>query len=195
MWPHPRGWCKERSSDESPGPGWEQPEGSAPLDKAPGLGEGLGQPWQGNPLLGPGRRGQPGPLCCQHRSISPWSCFGEELVWTPGGGKHWIHLLALPPLQGCFFLVTSTMESKMSVVAGISFGIACFQVNLPCLAGEECRVKLAHLQRDLISVQSLACTKGTVGLSQGGAATLWIPLGFNLTAVLTPRAEAPALFP
>ncbi|NXR53239.1 TSN6 protein, partial [Hippolais icterina] len=70
------------------------------------------------------------PHCCQHRSIFPWSCrcFGEELVCTPGGRKHWIHLLTLPPLQGCFFLVTSTMESKMSVVAGISFGIACFQV-------------------------------------------------------------------
>ncbi|NWU38314.1 TSN6 protein, partial [Hylia prasina] len=27
-----------------------------------------------------------------------------------------------------FFLVTSTMESKMSIVAGISFGVACFQV-------------------------------------------------------------------
>ncbi|KAK2528964.1 Tspan6 [Columba guinea] len=31
-------------------------------------------------------------------------------------------------VDGCFFLVTSTMESKMSVVAGISFGIACFQL-------------------------------------------------------------------
>ncbi|XP_054497517.1 tetraspanin-6 isoform X1 [Agelaius tricolor] len=31
-------------------------------------------------------------------------------------------------VNGCFFLVTSTMESKMSVVAGISFGIACFQL-------------------------------------------------------------------
>ncbi|NXC22917.1 TSN6 protein, partial [Corythaeola cristata] len=46
-------------------------------------------------------------------------------------------------VDGCFFLVTSTMESKMGVVAGISFGIACFQVTLPCwLALEECRVKL-----------------------------------------------------
>uniref|UniRef100_A0A8V0YZB5 Tetraspanin n=1 Tax=Gallus gallus TaxID=9031 RepID=A0A8V0YZB5_CHICK len=31
-------------------------------------------------------------------------------------------------VDGCFFLVTSAMESKMSVVAGISFGIACFQL-------------------------------------------------------------------
>ncbi|KFQ99736.1 Tetraspanin-7, partial [Opisthocomus hoazin] len=31
-------------------------------------------------------------------------------------------------VDGCFFLVTSTMESKMSIVAGISFGIACFQL-------------------------------------------------------------------
>lgn len=74
----------------------------------------------------------------------------------------------------------------MSVVAGISFGIACFQVNLPCLAREECRVKLAHLQRGLISVQNLVCTKGTVDFSQGGAATLWIPLGCNLIAVQAP---------
>lgn len=74
----------------------------------------------------------------------------------------------------------------MSVVAGISFGIACFQVNLPCLAREECRVELACLQRDFISVKSLVCTKGTVGFSQGGAATLWIPPGFNLAAVQAP---------
>ncbi|XP_034637896.1 tetraspanin-6 isoform X2 [Trachemys scripta elegans] len=30
--------------------------------------------------------------------------------------------------NGCFSLVTTVMESKMSVVAGISFGIACFQL-------------------------------------------------------------------
>lgn len=74
----------------------------------------------------------------------------------------------------------------MSVVAGISFGIACFQVNLLCLAREECRVTLACLQRYLIPVQSLVCTKGTVGFSQGGSATAWIPLGFNLPAVQAP---------
>lgn len=67
----------------------------------------------------------------------------------------------------------------MSVVAGISFGIACFQVNLPCLAREEGRGKPARLQRDFVSVQSLVCTKGTVGFSQGGAGTLWIALGLT----------------
>ncbi|XP_006137487.1 tetraspanin-6 isoform X2 [Pelodiscus sinensis] len=30
--------------------------------------------------------------------------------------------------NGCFSLVTTVMESKMSIVAGISFGIACFQL-------------------------------------------------------------------
>lgn len=44
----------------------------------------------------------------------------------------------------------------MSVVAGISFGIACFQVNPPpCLAREQCRVRLACLQRHSISVQDM----------------------------------------
>uniref|UniRef100_A0A8C3HKY9 Tetraspanin-7 n=1 Tax=Chrysemys picta bellii TaxID=8478 RepID=A0A8C3HKY9_CHRPI len=33
--------------------------------------------------------------------------------------------------NGCFSLVTTVMESKMSVVAGISFGIACFQDLIP----------------------------------------------------------------
>nr|XP_056715875.1 tetraspanin-6 [Euleptes europaea] len=30
--------------------------------------------------------------------------------------------------KGCFSMVTQTMESKLSIVAGISFGIACFQL-------------------------------------------------------------------
>ncbi|KAM9128229.1 tetraspanin-6 isoform 2-T2 [Pangshura tecta] len=30
--------------------------------------------------------------------------------------------------NGCFSMVTSVMESKMGIVAGISFGIACFQL-------------------------------------------------------------------
>ncbi|XP_048370468.1 tetraspanin-6 [Sphaerodactylus townsendi] len=30
--------------------------------------------------------------------------------------------------EGCFNMVTQTMESKLSVVAGISFGVACFQL-------------------------------------------------------------------
>uniref|UniRef100_A0A8B9DBM3 Tetraspanin-7 n=2 Tax=Anserinae TaxID=2068722 RepID=A0A8B9DBM3_ANSCY len=59
-------------------------------------------------------------------------------------------------VNGCFYLVTSTMESKMSVVAGISFGIACFQVNpRRCLAREQCRVRLACLQRHSVSVQDM----------------------------------------
>lgn len=72
----------------------------------------------------------------------------------------------------------------MSVVAGISFGIACFQVTLHCwLAQEECRVKLACLWRYFISG---VCTKGTACLSQGGAAILQIPLGFNLATEQLP---------
>lgn len=142
---------------------------------------------------------QPGPPCCLHRSVFPWSCpcFGEELVCTPGGGKHWIHLPCFASSQGCFFLVTSTMESKMSVVAGISFGIACFQVNLPRLPREGCTVKLACLQRSLISVQSLCVQKARL-VSVREEQLLWIPPAFNLLCrprSLTPRAEAPALFP
>ncbi|NXR36444.1 TSN6 protein, partial [Zosterops hypoxanthus] len=69
----------------------------------------------------------------------PWSCCknqndcdcSEEDVKDPNKAMLKVTgstCLTLPLLQGCFFLVTSRMESKMSVVAGISFGIACFQV-------------------------------------------------------------------
>lgn len=33
--------------------------------------------------------------------------------------------------QGCFIKVMTIIESEMGVVAGISFGVACFQVS-PC---------------------------------------------------------------
>lgn len=32
-------------------------------------------------------------------------------------------------LQGCFSLVTTAMESNLGIIAGISFGIAFFQVK------------------------------------------------------------------
>lgn len=32
-------------------------------------------------------------------------------------------------LQGCFTLVTTAMESNLGIIAGISFGIAFFQVK------------------------------------------------------------------
>lgn len=116
-----------------------------------------------------------------------------------GGEKHWTHVLAFPPLQGCFFLVTSTMESKMSIVAGISFGIACFQVNLPCLAQEECRVKLACLRRYLISVQSLVCVQKAQPVS-AREEQLFCRFPLGLVSLLCSlqslklRAEAPVLF-
>lgn len=87
----------------------------------------------------------------------------------------------------------------MSVVAGISFGIACFQVTLPCWLAQECRVKLVCLQRNLISV-SLVCVQKARPVSarekQLFCAFPWgliSPL-YSLQS-LKPRAEAPALFP
>lgn len=117
-----------------------------------------------------------------------------------GGKKHWSHVLAFPPLQGCFFLVTSTMESKMSVVAGISFGIACFQVTLPCWPAQECRVKLVCLRTYLISVQSLVCGQKAQPVS-AREEQLFCRFPLDLISPLCclpslkPRAVAPALFP
>ncbi|KFV52500.1 Tetraspanin-6, partial [Gavia stellata] len=55
--------------------------------------------------------------CCKSQD----DCLEEDLK-DPSKAKLKVFV------DGCFFLVTSTMESKMSVVAGISFGIACFQL-------------------------------------------------------------------
>lgn len=85
-------------------------------------GNGFAEAWQ----EGSGSAGTPLLPAQEHLPLELWG--GAALC--PWGAKLWIHVLAWLPLQGCFFLVTSTMESKMSVVAGISFGIACFQVNL-----------------------------------------------------------------
>lgn len=83
----------------------------------------------------------------------------------------------------------------MSVVAGISFGIACFQVTLPCwLVQEEC------LQGYLISVQSLVCVQKARPVSAREEQLFCrFPLGlisalYSLQS-LKPWAEAPALFP
>lgn len=84
----------------------------------------------------------------------------ERRVCDRGNRKSWTHVLTLPLLQGCFFLVTSAMESKMSVVAGISFGIACFQVNVTCCwEQEQCGVKPASVLRHSISVQFVCVQK------------------------------------
>lgn len=37
--------------------------------------------------------------------------------------------LYFPAVQGCFTLVTNTMEGNLGIIAGISFGIAFFQVH------------------------------------------------------------------
>ncbi|NWW39813.1 TSN6 protein, partial [Panurus biarmicus] len=55
--------------------------------------------------------------CCKNQN----DCSEEDLK-DPNKAKLKVFV------DGCFFLVTSTMESKMSIVAGISFGIACFQL-------------------------------------------------------------------
>lgn len=131
----------------------------------------------------------------EHLLLVLWG--GAGLGW---GEKHCTHKLAFPPLQGCFFLVTSTMESKMSVVAGISFGIACFQVTLPFWpARGERRGKLVCLRRYLISVQSLVCVQKARPVSAREEQLfcrfplgLISPLSFQS---LKARAEAPALFP
>lgn len=123
-----------------------------------------------------------------------------EAGWCLGEGKQWTHMLAVCPLQGCFFLVTSTMESKMSVVAGISFGIACFQVNLRCLAREQCRVRLACLQRHSISVQDMYVYKRH-SLSQpernsfSAAIQCLTSPPVQSPGFFKPKAEAPTLFP
>lgn len=38
-------------------------------------------------------------------------------------------MLCFSAAQGCFTLVTSGMEANLGIIAGISFGIAFFQVN------------------------------------------------------------------
>ncbi|NXY63074.1 TSN6 protein, partial [Callaeas wilsoni] len=55
--------------------------------------------------------------CCKNQN----DCLEEDLK-DPNKAKLKVFV------DGCFFLVTSTMESKLSIVAGISFGIACFQL-------------------------------------------------------------------
>lgn len=75
----------------------------------------------------------------------------------------------------------------MSVVAGISFGVACFQVTLPCwLARERSDASLSPEVFNFCANPGGVCTEGTACFSQGGAAILHIPLGFNLTTVLSP---------
>uniref|UniRef100_A0A8C3J9V5 Tetraspanin-7 n=1 Tax=Calidris pygmaea TaxID=425635 RepID=A0A8C3J9V5_9CHAR len=128
--------------------------------------------------------------CCKSQD----DCSEEDLK-DPSKAKQKVFV------DGCFFLVTSTMESKMSVVAGISFGIACFQVSLPCWPAEEgCRAELACLQRYLISVQSLVCVQKARPLStREGQLFYRFPLGLisplSSLRSLQARAEAPALFP
>lgn len=46
--------------------------------------------------------------------------------------------------QGCFIMVMTIIESEMGVIAGISFGVACFQVS-PCsqeMFHHSCRCRL-----------------------------------------------------
>lgn len=75
----------------------------------------------------------------------------------------------------------------MSVVAGISFGIACFQVKSP-LPGTGGVQSEASMSPEVFNfcANSGVCTKGTACFTQGGAAILQILLGFNLTIVQSP---------
>uniref|UniRef100_A0A8C3QRA7 Tetraspanin-7 n=1 Tax=Cyanoderma ruficeps TaxID=181631 RepID=A0A8C3QRA7_9PASS len=58
----------------------------------------------------------------------PWSCCKNQNDCSEEDLKDPNKAMLKVFVDGCFFLVTSTMESKMSVVAGISFVNACFQL-------------------------------------------------------------------
>lgn len=54
-----------------------------------------------------------------------------EFIYTQQGQSPSSHLnLCLCNFQGCFQKVTKALESNLGIIAGISFGIAFFQVYI-----------------------------------------------------------------
>ncbi|XP_068105341.1 tetraspanin-6 [Hyperolius riggenbachi] len=79
--------------------------------------------------------------CCGVKSYTDWeetpyykesgipqSCCNSTTNCTEDVRKDREKAKAVVFNHGCFSLVTSIMEAKMGVIAGISFGIACFQL-------------------------------------------------------------------
>lgn len=148
---------------------WEQPEGSTPLIRWLRLEAACCSADREMTVPRSGRRvtaRNPWLSTPKHLPLGA-ACALERCQFVLlGGEKHRTHVFTFP-LQGCFFLVTSTMESKMSVVAGMSFSIACFQVSCPAWRGRSA----ARMSPEVLHfrAESGVCTKGTAWFSLGGS--------------------------
>lgn len=136
-----------------------------------------------------GRRVADRSLSCLRGSIFPWSCqcSGEVPVCVPGGQKALEPRARFPSSAGLFFPGNVNDGVKNERCGWNLLWHRVLPGNSPLLAGTGVQSE-ASVSPDVFNfcAKSGVWTKGTACFSQGGAAILQIPLGFNLTTVLSP---------